>query len=356
MADIEFKYLNAELYRHPGERVARARLEKIPGFKKALAALGDNYGNSAERQAEIASMARVGPGVYPVLADMWNDIQRQFGLNGIPLHIGWDMPRPCALNGGNENPAVILDSRMLDMLPEREMGALLAMQAGSVRLGNATFLAACDFSRWFLDFYGIAGAPAALPAWGLENWRRAAMFSADRAAALCEGDPEATAALLGRFAGAGEKGWGGIARPDDLRTQGIEALSLQGDWSNSRMRRFALAMNRQNNVALIRRADLLDWFSTGAPARILSGEMTEPEGVKADPSCASSACGAEKDPSLAYWGEFAGEGSSDSGGGMGQDIGAALGDLRTMAEKGVNSFFKAGEAFWTTLMEENKKK
>jgi hypothetical protein len=359
MADVEFMSLNAELYRHPGERAARARLEKIPGFKKAVDALFGYAGNEAERQVEAASMVRVGPGVYPVLGEMWKDIRRQFGLGDVPLSIGWNMPSPCALRGGDDRPGIVLDSRMLDDLPEREMFALLAMQAGSLRLGNAALIAACDFSRWFLDFYGIAGAPAALPAWGLENWRRYALFSADRAAALVNGDPEAVVALLDRFAGAGEKRWGGIVKPDDLRIQGIEAMSMQGDWSNSRLRRFVLAMNRQNSVALIRRADILDWFASGTPARILSGEATGPEGAKIDPAAVGQE--ADKDPSVAYWGEFAG-----TGGGEERDAGAAsaassaasaaLGDLRDMAEKGVSSFFKAGEAFWNVLTEETRKK
>ena len=346
---IEFKYINVELYRHPGEREARARMEKIPGFAKALAMLTDNSGNKAERQAEIASMARVGPGVYPVLNDMWNDVQNLFGLSGVPVHIGWNCPQPWSLRGGNDSPGIVLDSGLLESLSENEMLALLGTQAGSIRLGNATLLAAADFMRWFIDYYGIAGAPAMLPAWGIENWRRQALFSADRAAALSQGDPEGVSALLCRLAGAGGKVWGGISKADDLRVQGLEALSHQSDWSNSRMRRFALAMNRQNNVALIRRIDLLDWFSGGAPARILSGEMTEPEGAKRD--MGADASSGVVDPSLAYWGEFAGSGQEKEG----ADSSNRINEFKEMAEKGLSTFMKAGEAFWNTLMENNKK-
>ena len=339
-AKVDFKYLNAELYRHPGERGARDRLEKVPGFGKAMDMLTDNSGIKAERQAEVASMARVGPGVYPVLNDLWNDIQSLFGLNGIPLHIACDSPASCSLRGGNDHPSLVLDARLLDTLAENEMSALLAIQAGTVRLGNATLMAASDFMRWFMDFYGIAGAPAVLPAWGLENWRRYASFSADRAAALALGNPEGVVALLARMAGAGEKAWGGIVKPDDLRVQGLEALSHQSDWSSSRVRRFALAMNRQNNVALIRRLDLLDWFAGGAPARILAGEMTEPEGAKRDFG-AEAAGEKAADPSLAYWGEFAGDADSEADGGGT----CPMAELKGMAEKGLNSFIKAGEAF-----------
>lgn len=359
MADVEFKYRNAELYRHPGEKAARARLEKIPGFAKAVDALIGNAGNDAGRQAGAAGAVRVGAGVYPVLAEMWEDMCGQFGLGAIPLSVDWDAPSPCALRGGNDHPEVVLASRMLTLLPEREMAALLAMQAGSIRLGNATLITACDFSRWFLDFYGIAGAPAALPAWGLENWRRYALFSADRAAALLAGDPESVAALLARFAGAAENAWGGVTRPDDLRLQGISALSLQGDNANSRFARFALAMNRRNTLSLVRRMDVLDWFAGGAPARILSGEMTEPEAAAGRANGDSG--DSDRDPSVAYWGEFACGGGIDGIDGAGEEGMAAsafsaLGDIRDRAEKGVSSFFKAGEAFWNTLKEESGKK
>lgn len=346
-SQVDFKYMNAELYRHPGERAAREKIEKVPAIGKLLSFLTDSSGLKAQRQAEMSSMVRAGGGVYPVLADLWTDTQRQFGLNGIPLFIAWEWSHPYALRGGNENPAVIINSRLLETLEEKEMRALLAMQAGSVRLGNASLLAAADFSRWFLDFYGILGAPAALPAWGMENWRRYALFSADRAASLMQGDPDSVCSLLQKMGGGSIKAWGGVTKPDDLRVQGLEATSLESDWSNSKVRRFALAMNRENNVSLIRRIDLQDWFAAGQPARILSGEMTEPEiPVHTD--------NASKDPSLAYWGEFAsGGGDDDKSSGGSYDN--PFTELREKAEKGMGAFFKAGEAFWNTLMDNSKK-
>lgn len=348
---VDFIHLNPELYRHPGERAARSKMDKIPGLNKALAALTDNAGLKAERQAQTASMTKIGPGVYPVLFNLWTEVQEQFGLTGIPLHVAWNYPQAYALRGGNDDPIVILDSKTLEQFAEREMTALLAMQAGSIRLGNATLLAAADFSRWFIDFYGIVGAPAMLPAWGLENWRRYALFSADRAAALYQGEPDAVCSALSRMAGANEKAWGGITNPDELRVQGLEALSLESDWSNSKFRRFALAMNRHNSVSLIRRIDLQDWFADGAAKRILSGETIEPETTTASNSDSSATH--EKDPTLAYWGEFANS-SSDKEPDADPNANPFT-ELREITEKGLGTFFKAGEAFWNTLKDGGKK-
>ncbi|MCC8180563.1 MAG: hypothetical protein LIP23_06615 [Planctomycetes bacterium] len=376
-ATPEFKNINPELYRHPGEREALARLKKIPGFAKALDMLSEGSGGKAERQTEIASMLRVGPGVYPALAELWSDACGRFGLGEIPLHLGFNPPQPWSIRGGNEQPVVILSSRLLDELPEPEMEALLLSQAGLIRLGNATNLAAADFLRWLSDFSGIAGAPAAMLAWGIENWRRYAGFSADRAAALALGDPEAALQLLERISGGGKKAWGGITEPDRLRLQGVEALSLDRDWSNSRWRRFALAMNRQNHVGLIRRMDLLDWFASGEPKRILTGETVTPPpeqpdlggpAVNADPDCSA-------DPGLAYWGEFVNsetdaaaepgapgsDGDAKTSGAerlsgaaraAKENISEQVNELMGWAGKGFTSFWKAGEAFVKTFQEE----
>lgn len=351
-AKVEFRLVDPELYRHPGERSALARLKKIPGFSKALDMMSEGMGGKAERQTEIASMLRVGPGIYPVLYELWRDALGQFGLPDVPLHIGFHHPHPWSIRGGNDQPSVLLSDHLLTLLPEREMQALLAMQAGSIRLGNATYLAAADFLRWLSDFSGIAGAPAAMVAWGLENWRRYAAFSGDRAAALSMGDPDAVVALLERLSGGGSKAWGGVTEPDQIRIQGIEALSLEKDWSNSRWRRFAMAMNRQNHVGLIRRMDLLDWFALGEPARILSGELTQPrpapESNDADP--VANAEGMD-DPGLAYWGEFAGGGCAQG------DADSAnrcpMAEVMGWAGKGLNTFWKAGEAFVKTLQDKN---
>lgn len=348
-AKAEFKYINPELYRHPEERAAKKRLEMAPGFGKALEMLAGGSGGKAERQAETASMIRVGPGVYPALNDLWIGVLDLFGLKAVPLFIAYKYPQLWAVRGGNDDPALILDGSALDTLSEAQMEALLAAQAGSIRLGNATYLGAADFLRRLSDFSGLIGAPAAMVSWGLENWRRWAMYSGDRAASLALGDPEATASLLATFAGAGRSRWGGVVQPDALRIQGIEAVSLERDWSNSRWRRFALAMNRQNHAALVRRADVLDWFESGRPARILTGQEAEPEAAKTEPA-ASPADEASADPSLAFWGEYASPKTQDDG-----EAGSCIFGRCPMmtavgvAEKGWDAFWKAGESFWKTL-------
>ncbi len=359
-ANIEFKYINPELYRHPGERAARVRLEKIPGFAKALELMPEGPVCKAERQAEVASMVRAGPGVYPALAEMWKGVQERFAVKPAPLFIAFGAAQPWSIQGGNEAPSVVLDCRCLDLLPAAEMEALLASQAGSIRLGNAGYLAAADFVRWISDFSGIVGAPAAVLAWGLESWRRLAMFSADRAAAMALGGPEATAALLARISGAGGSSWGGIAEPDALRLQGIEALSLDRDWSNSRWRRFAMAMNRHNQSGLVRRLDLLDWFESGVPARILAGQVSEPAAPPPPEAEASSRAGAAADPAVAFWGEFAG-GQANAQGGQpaagecpfckSMNMRCPMAEVAGVAEKGWNSFWKAGEAFMRTFQD-----
>jgi hypothetical protein len=235
------------------------------------------------------------------------------------------------------------------------MKAILAMQAGTIRLGNATLIAASDTLRNVLAAYGVVGAPAVLPAWGLENWRRYALFSADRAAALAMGDPVAVLAHLARAAGAAESAWGGIVRPDDLRVQGLEAVARRdGTGAGAMARSLALAMNRNDTAGLIRRVDLSDWFASGIPARILSGNITDPEETEVDASA---------DPGVAYWGEFApqddsGEAPNAQGfGGIAAEAATqAFGELRDSAEKGLGTLFRAGGAFWSTLTENSGKK
>ena len=361
-AATEFKHINPELYRHPEEREARDRLKKIPGFARALEIMLHGPICKAERQAEVASMARVGTGVYPVLAGMWNGILERFGVKPAPLFIAFEAAYPWSIQGGKENPSLILDGKYLDILNAKEMEALLAGQAGSIRLGNADYLAAADFVRQLTDFSGIAGAPAAVLAWGLENWRRRATFSADRAAALAMGDPGGVTALLDRISGAGNGTWGGIADPGSLRLQGIEALSLDRDWANDRWLRFAMAMNRRNQSGLIRRLDLLDWFAGGDPARILAGQIQDIPDVKAAGDSEDESLprtGEDSDPGLAFWGEFAGGQTGSRAAGecpfpKNPNTRCPMAEVMGMAEKGWNGFWKAGEAFLRTFQDKDQ--
>ena len=323
-----------ELYRHPDERRARERLEKIPGFAKGMTRLSEFGDGQAERRAEISSMIRVGPGVYPRLHELWRSALDRFGLEYSQLQTAPGLSHPWALHG-RDRPTLILDCSLLESLSEPAMTALLAMRAGDIRLGHAPFLSAADLLRRLWDFSGLAAAPAAMLAWGLEGWRHAAMFSADRAAALSLGGPEATADFLAGLAGAGGSRWGGASDPESLRLQGIEAVSLENDWSNRRLHRFAMAMNRRNHAALIRRLDLLSWFAGGAPAKIMAGEIPEPETGGA----------AYREPGPALWGAFAGSPDDDGG----EPGGHNPADLAEALGKGWNAMRQAGEAVWRHL-------
>lgn len=339
----ELKDIDPALYRHPGESGALGSLEKAPGFAKLLDLMSDHGGGKAERMVEMASMVRVGPGIYPRLDELWGATLAAFGIGGIPLHVAYREQRTWTLKGGGAGPRAIIAADLLDELPQAEMSALLAMLAGSVRLGNVTNLAAAEFLRWVQDFSGIAGAPALVLSWALENWRRYAAMSADRAAALHCG-VESVQNLLGRISGAGSRSWGGVPDSVRLRVQGVEASSRDKDWDNRRWSRFAVAMNRNNLAGLIRSLDLAEWAASGAIDKIKSGQATTPEDLAPDGTGSA-------DPGLAFWGEFApGIAETDEPGWREKAT-----DIREAAEKGIQTFFKAGEAFLRTLGEDKGK-
>jgi hypothetical protein len=343
MAETRMQRIDPEIFRHPSEREAMARLEKIPKFHKILDIAAAHIGGKAERRAEIASMVRVSSGVYPRLAEMWRETLANFGLIDAPLHISFLDAVPWTLRGDEDHPRAILSSIMLDVVPEDEMAALLAMIAGGFRLGHAKYMAVGDFLRWMQDFSGIAGAPAVMLSWGFENWRRAAVFSADRAAALAVRDPRPVLSLLERLAGAKSKAWDGAGDAEHLRLQGLEAAAWQTDWRANRWQRLAMAMNRRNNAALVRRLDLAEWTARDHYRAVLDGEDIGPG---PDPDAAEDMV----DPGLAFWGEFAAPRDDDDEA-LGGGLKDAAESLRDAAEQGVNSVLKAGEAFWKSFFD-----
>lgn len=339
---LAMRDINPDLYRHPGEAGALGRLEKAPGFAKLLDLMSDHGGGQAERLVELASMAKVGPGVYPALDKLWRATLADFGIGDVPLHVTGRDSRGMVLKGGHAGPRVIVSVDLLDELSKEQMAALLAMAAGSVRLGNVVNLTAAEFLRWVQDFYGVFGAPAYMLSWALENWRRYAAMSSDRAAALYCGE-EAVRSLLALWAGAGSSAWGGINDEDRLRLQGVEAASRDQDWESNRWRRFMTAMNRKNSAALVRRLDLADWYASGAPEKILAGEARTPEDLDMDGVRTDS-------PGILFWGAYA------SGTPEAEEPGwrETAESVKELAEKGVGGFLKAGEAFFRALRDEMK--
>ena len=340
---LELKDIDPALYRHPGERGALGILEKAPGFSAFLKLMSDHGGSRAERMVEVASLVRVGPGVYPRLDELWTGTSAAFGVGAIPLHISGRERHSWTVRGGNSGPRAIISADLLDELPHSEMAVLLAMLAGSVRLGNVPNLSAVEFLRRVQDYSGLVGAPALVLSWSFENWRRYAVMSADRAASLHCG-VESVQQFLARISGAGRRSWGGVPDYGRLRIQGVEASSRDKDWDNRSWSRFTAAMNRQNHAGLLRGLDLSEWAATGALDRIKSGGQTMPEDAAADEDPPA-------DPGLAFWGEFA-PGLADV---EEQGWRDKASDLREAAEKGVQSFIRAGEAFFRNLADDRNK-
>lgn len=328
--------INPDLYRHPLERQAARRLRGVPGLTALLGRVSGTLGMQTGHKALTASLTRVAPGVYGELHALWEQTEAAFGLGTMDLYVGPAGADPWQLAGGAANPVVVLDQAML-VLPHDEMHALLAGAAGAVRLGHADRLAAAGALRRFLDFSGIAGAPAAVFLWAMEEWRHYAELSCDRAAALCLGSAQPVLALLARLAGAGSGAWGGVCTPDSLRLQGIEARALLGDWSAGRWQRFSMAMDRRNTFALVRRVELEEWHAGGAPERIMSGTEAAP---------AEAPDAADPDPAPAFWGEFAAPGAAERP--EPRDMARDFADL---AGRGMEAVRRAGESFLRALEE-----
>ncbi|MDR3210598.1 MAG: hypothetical protein LBU79_01630 [Planctomycetota bacterium] len=324
--------LDPGLWRHPGEDQALGSLKKAPGFDRLLSLMSAHGSGKAERMVETASFLKAGKGIYPRLAQRWDECLAAFGVGEIPLHLVHRQEKGWQIRYDAQGARVILAADLLDSLPETEMTALLAGLAGGLKLGSAVNLAAVDFLRWFRDFSGLAGAPAAMLAWALENWRCYALMSLDRAAALATGEADVRH-LLVRLAGGGHAAWGGITDPDAPRRQGLAAEAYRDDWNNSHWRRFTAALNRENTGTLLRLADLANWFASGAPAKIAAGTPLE---AADQPS--------PREPGPAFWGEFAPP-PPEADGGERADWLALAGEWGKMAEKGLSAFFRAGESF-----------
>jgi len=260
--------IGATSWEHPADRATLNALRKIPGFDLALRKIFGMFGERAIRLAFKANAVRVSENQYPWIHQRMLRVCEVLDVDTIPELYVSQTPIVNAGAVGMNEPFIVLNSSMLEVLDRDEVEAVLAHEVGHIMSGHVLYrtllILLMQLTVFRFPLVGIATMPLLL---ALLEWNRKAELSCDRAAVLAIQDRDTVLSTLMKLAGG--------TRGEDLNLTEFVAQSEEyrggGEVLDS-VYKLLNVLGATHPFAVVRVAELRDWLESGRYEEILAGE------------------------------------------------------------------------------------
>jgi Zn-dependent protease with chaperone function len=298
---IELKGIDVTAFQHPLDRQATDQLRKLRGFDTFMGKFIEYGFERIEYVLNIASSVRVGPRQLPKLHEM---LQQSCAVLDIPepeLYVSQGGVN--ALTSGSNNPYIVLQGGLVDLMDDDEVMAVIAHELGHIKCRHVLYKC---MARWI----GLAGAIIGEMSLGIGGllvkpiemallaWDRRSELSADRASLLALQEARPCINMLMKLAG-GTTRLAGQMDPEEFLTQ-VRSYSDDMDHSTTdRVYRFLAGMYKGTHPFAIERAKALnDWIDSPEFEQILAGNYTRAAQPVTDGRC--SKCGTFAQPGFVF--------------------------------------------------------
>ena len=265
---------NSELYIHDLDRKAFAALNTFPKFVKLKEAYISNYDEKAAKISFMSSAIRLSENQMPEIYNLLPPICEKLGIV-VPEMYYVKSKEINAATGGSEHPYVYVTSQLVKKVPNELISSVLAHECGHIACKHYLY-----HSMAIQLIEGIDRSPlTAIPGIGrlltptlvraLLFWDRCSELSADRAAVLCDGNPESMIDALLKINGYSDD----INRDEFIK----QALDLKAFVNDSDANKFIEAMLTQGDThpRLATRAyECYEWAHTSQYQGIIDGTYT----------------------------------------------------------------------------------
>jgi len=185
--------ISSEAFRHPLDREAEQALRSLPGFEVAARKFMEFFLERPNYVYFMGNAIQVGPRQYASLYRLFRECVQDLDIQPEPTLFVMQNPVANAYALGQEQPSVILNTGVLDLLDDTELRMVLAHELGHVKCGHTTLN---QMARWALEAaffigdltFGISNIISRGLVFAFYEWLRKAELSADRAALLVTDD------------------------------------------------------------------------------------------------------------------------------------------------------------------------
>ena len=262
--------IGASSWEHPADRATLNALRKIPGFDLALRKIFGMFGERAIRLAFKANAVRVSENQYSWIHQRTLRVCEVLDVDTIPEVYVSQTPVVNAGAVGMNEPFIVLNSSMLEVLDRDEVEAVLAHEVGHIMSGHVLYrtllILIMQLTVFRYPLAGIAVLPLLL---ALLEWNRKAELSCDRAALLAIQDRDIVLSALMKLAGG--------TRGEELNLAEFVDQSEEyrdGGESLDSVYKLLNILGATHPFAVARVAELRTWIDGGRYDEILTGSYT----------------------------------------------------------------------------------
>ncbi len=264
-----FPELSSRAYEHPADRAALAALRKVKGVDLVLRKLMGLVGERSLRLLFLGSAVRVEADQFARLHRVYRECAETLDVRPVPELYVTQTPLVNAGAVGVDQPFIVLNSALLDLLDDDELRFVLGHELGHVLSGHVLYKTMLQLLlRVSLVLTGLPLGNLALFSIisALNEWDRKSEYSADRAGLLALQDPELCYRVSMKMAGGGQVDQMSV----DAFVRQAEEYEQAGNILDGALKLLNL-LGRSHPFHVLRLAELKRWAETGDYPRILAG-------------------------------------------------------------------------------------
>ncbi|MEH2244853.1 M48 family metallopeptidase [Nostoc sp.] len=202
--------ISSEAFRHPLDRQAEQALRNLPGFDLIARKFVEFIYERPQLVYLMGNTIQVGPRQYSTIYQMFRECVRDLDIYPEPTLFVSQNPQANSYALGQENPYIVINTGILDLLDEAEIRVVLAHELGHIKCGHTILI---QMAMWAMSAasalgeltFGIGNLVTQGLIYAFFEWRRKAELSSDRAALLVMDDLNPVMSTMMKLSGGSSK-------------------------------------------------------------------------------------------------------------------------------------------------------
>jgi Zn-dependent protease with chaperone function len=202
--------ISSEAFRHPLDRQAEQALRNLPGFDLIARKFVEFVYERPQLVYLMGNAIQVGPRQYSTIYQMFRECVRDLDIYPEPALFVVQNPQANSYALGQENPYIVINTGILDLLNEAEIRTVLAHELGHIKCGHTILI---QMAMWAMSAasalgeltFGIGNFVSQALIYAFFEWRRKAELTADRAALLVMDDLNVVMSSMMKVSGGSNK-------------------------------------------------------------------------------------------------------------------------------------------------------
>ncbi|MEH2156219.1 M48 family metallopeptidase [Nostoc sp.] len=202
--------ISSEAFRHPLDRQAEQALRNLPGFDLIARKFVEFIYERPQLVYLMGNTIQVGPRQYSTIYQMFRECVRDLDIYPEPALFVSQNPEANSYALGQENPYIVINTGILDLLDEAEIRVVLAHELGHIKCGHTILI---QMAMWAMSAasalgeltFGIGNLVTQGLIYAFFEWRRKAELSSDRAALLVMDDLNPVMSTMMKLSGGSNK-------------------------------------------------------------------------------------------------------------------------------------------------------